>query len=136
MRDLHIMVSGKETRSKDSWYQNEKMILDGNGFLIKTIYKNKTISYSFFYINKTTCTYFSSCTLRDYFKIIRNINHKSLWLAINYAKGKCDNFFIGSLTKYSKNKVDEKELQIEKFKKKFNKNYEECYLYDDIPNSF
>tara|TARA_Y100000590_G_scaffold298265_2_gene336243 strand:- start:774 stop:1739 length:966 start_codon:yes stop_codon:yes gene_type:complete len=136
MQEMHLAVSEKETRSKDTWSQNENMILDDNAFLIKVIHKNKTISYSFFYINQTICTYFSSCTLREYFKTVRNISHKSLWHAINYAKNKSDNFFIGSLTKYSKEKISTKELEIEKFKKKFNKNTEISCLYEDIPNSF
>ena len=63
MRDLHIKVSGRETRTKDAWCQNEKMILDGNGFIIKAIYQNKTISYSLFYFNNITCVYFASCSL-------------------------------------------------------------------------
>jgi len=136
MRKMHIQVSGRETRSKESWIQNEKMILDGNGFIVKAVYKNKPISYSFFFYNNRTCRYFSSCTLREYFKIIKNITHKSLWYAILYAKKNSNYFYVGSSTVFSKKPLSEKELNIEKFKKQFSSKSEEYYIFNDVPNFF
>ena len=103
MRDLHISVSGRETRSKDSWIANEKMILDDSGFLIKVLYKKKIISYNLFYFNKETCVYFSSCTLREYFNEVKNIGDKTIWKAIKFSKERSKNFkrFIWWRSKYS-----------------------------------
>ena len=41
MRDLHFFISERETRGLQSWQQNEKMILDGNAFLVKLPVYNK-----------------------------------------------------------------------------------------------
>jgi len=136
MRKMHILVSGKETRSVESWLQNEKMILDGNAFIVKAIYKNKPISYNFFFFNDVVCIYFFSCTLREYFKTLKNITHKSLWHAISYAKKKSNYFYIGSSTIFSKTVLSKKELNIEKFKKQFNSKSEEYYIFNHIPNFF
>ena len=138
MRDLHVSVAGRETRTKKSWIANEKMILDGNGFLIKVIFKKKIISYSLFYFNEETCIYFSSCTLRDYFKIVKNIGDKAIWNAIQFVKNKSNNFYIGSIYEYLKQNTakNEKELNIDKFKLKFNKKYEKFCLYSEIPKKF
>ena len=50
MRKLHIKIANKETRSKETWLINEKMICNQEGFLIKVDYNNDPISYSFFFI--------------------------------------------------------------------------------------
>lgn len=136
MREMHLIVIGKETRSKESWLQNERMILDGNAFIVKATFENKPISYSFFYFNEITCFYLSSCSLREYFKTIKNITHSSLWHAIVYAKKKCDYFYIGSTTVYSKKKILEKEVNIDKFKKQFSLESEEYCIFNDVPNFF
>ena len=50
MMNLHKRIAGKVTRSEQSWKQNEKMIENDKGFLIKVTYKEKLVSYSFFTI--------------------------------------------------------------------------------------
>ena len=136
MRDLHIFVAQRETRSLQSWQQNEKMILDGNGFLIKLEYKGRTISYIFFSFNSTVASYFSSATIRDYFKTLNNITHKSMYLAIKYLKNKSKFLYIGSQTLYSKNLLSEKEKNIEFFKKSFVSKKKNLYkTYIDISYS-
>ena len=49
MMNLHKRIAGKVTRSEQSWKQNEKMIENDKGFLIKVTYKEKLVSYSFFF---------------------------------------------------------------------------------------
>lgn len=134
MRDLHIFVAQRETRTLQSWQQDEKMILDGNGFLVKLEYKGRTISYMFFSFNSTVALYFSSATIRDYFKHF-NITHKSMYLAIKYLKNKSKFLFIGSQTLYSKN-LSEKEKNIGSFKKSFLSKKKNLYkTYIDISYS-
>ena len=119
MMNLHKRIAGKVTRSEQSWKQNEKMIENDKGFLIKVTYKEKLVSYSFFFHNNFTCHYSSSVADRGYYKLIRNLHHRSLWLAINYAKKKCSFLNIGSTTIFSKSDLSDKEKNIEKFKSKF-----------------
>lgn len=136
MRDLHIFVAQRETRNLQSWQQNEKMILDGNGFLVKLEYKGRTISYIFFSFNSTVASYFYSATIRDYFKTLNNITHKSMYLAIKYLKNKSKFLYIGSQTLYSKNLLSEKEKNIEFFKKSFVSKKKNLYkTYIDISYS-
>ena len=126
MMELHKLVAGRQTRSKDSWQQNEKMILKNRGFLTRVTVDQKVISYSFFYHNEYTCMYLSSVGLREYYKIVRNVHHKSLALAINQAKINCKYFFVGHVTLFDKIPISDKEKNIEKFKAKFkgiNKNF-------------
>lgn len=119
MQDMHKIVSGRQTRSNLSWVINEKMIKNNNGFLIKTKLNNLPISYSFFFHDENSCVYFSSCTLRDYFKY--SVNHFSIWNAIEHCKSLgVKSFFIGrSKTLYINEIQDDKEKSIEKFKSLF-----------------
>ena len=119
MMEHHTKIAKRQTRSKESWKKNEDMILNDKGFLIKVTYKNKLISYSFFFHNNYTCTYFSSVGDRDYYKIVRNTHHLSVWMAIKHAKKYCKFFEIGQNTLYDIKNLSEKEKNIEKFKSKF-----------------
>lgn len=51
--------------------------------------------------------------------MIKNLHHKTLWIAINFIKEKSKFFYIGSITIFNKNNITDKEKNIEKFKKKF-----------------
>ena len=115
----HIKIANRKTMSIDLWKKKEEMIMNNKGFLIKVTYKKKLISYSFFFHNNFTCVYFSSAGDRDYYKIIRNMHHRSLWIAIKYAKNYCKFFFIGRNTLHSEKIISDKEKSIEKFKSKF-----------------
>tara|TARA_B110000037_G_C17095108_1_gene495653 strand:+ start:861 stop:1835 length:975 start_codon:yes stop_codon:yes gene_type:complete len=119
MMNFHIKIAGRVTRSEQSWKQNEEMILNDKGFLIKVTHKDNLISFSFFFHNNFSCHYSSSVADREYYKKIRNMHHKSLWLAIKHAKTICKFFNVGSTTIYSKKNISDKEKNIEKFKSKF-----------------
>jgi glycerophosphoryl diester phosphodiesterase len=134
MMELHKHVSGRQTRSIESWKKNEKMILEKKGFITKVKLDNKVISFSFFYHNNFTCIYASSVGLREYYKIVRNMHHKSLWLAINYAKKYCNYFYIGPITIYSKENISEKEKNLQKFKNKFKGINKKFIIINKLPN--
>ena len=137
MMNLHTKISGYQTRSTDSWKKNEEMIKKNKGFLVKVKFNGDIISYSFFYHNHYACIYFSSCSIRDYFKKFKNLNHISLWTAIQHAKKlNCNYFYIGSNTLYSKIKLSSKEKSVELFKKKFSNIRETYFLYKKIPETF
>ena len=136
MMELHKKVSGKSTRSKQTWIINEKMVQSDNGFLIRVKDDNKIISYSFIFFNKKFSIYFSSCTLRENFKTYKNISHKSIWEAIKYLKlKKCQKFSLGvTKTFYSKDLVDEKNKNIALFKSSFGGERKYFIIYNRIPN--
>jgi len=137
MRDLHIKISGKETRSIETWLINEEMIKDGSAFLVKITRQRKPISFSLFYLNKTTCIYFSSCSFREYFTTYKNLTHKSIFYAMKYAKNNsCKNIYLG---------FDEKPIELERvnspsnlktFIKNFSKEYDEYFLTSELREDF
>jgi len=130
MQKLHLDVSGFQSRSDLTWLINEKMILNGNGFIIRVKNKEKVISYNFFIYNKTTCSYHSSCTLRDFFLKFRNISYKTLFIAVKYLKNiNCNNFLVGYKTLFSKKELTIKEKNIEFFKSRLIKTNETSDMY-------
>ena len=128
MQKLHELISMKKTRSNNSWLINEKMILEGKAFIIQVKHNKKLISSTFFFHNNYECIYFSSCTIRDYFKKYF-ISHKTIWLAIKYSKELNLNIFkLGrSKTLETRKKISQKEINIEKFKNSFGGN-KVCYI--------
>ena len=96
-------------------------------------YNNHLVSYSFFCHDHKTCIYLSSVANRELYQKIRNVHHRSIWLAINHAKKICKNFFIGSITILSKKSLTEKERNIEKFKSKFKGLNEKYIIMSKIP---
>ncbi len=122
MMETHSIVSGRQTRSKDTWLINEQMILQNQGFISVVYYKSKAVSYSFFFHNSRMIYYFSSATLREYFKY-SGISHLSLWEAILYAKKIYIKKFNLGLTNYlyTRNDVNisSKEKNIAFFKSRY-----------------
>ena len=117
MRKMHIEISEKETRSKETWNINEQMIKNNNGFLIKINNNYKCIGYYFFFYDNLTTIYFSSVTYREYFKIYKNLGHKAMWNAIIYSKKKSQYFSLG---RENLNEPEtDKEKNITLFKKGF-----------------
>ena len=138
MRELHKIVSGKVTRSIESWKVNEDMILNKKGFLIKVKENDKLISYSFIFKNSEEAIYFSSCTLRDKFIQYKNITHKSIWKCISYLKDlNCKKFHLGiSKTLYSKKIIDQKRKNIERFKSSFGGEKKIFAIFDQLPINY
>jgi len=136
MMKLHEEVSGKVTRSKKTWQINENMILNKKGFLIKVKEENRTISYAFFFYNNDAAIYFSSCTLRETFKLYKNITHKIILKSIEYLRSvNCKNFFLGTTKSiFSNNKIDIKNKNIELFKSSFGGKKNFFVIYNNILN--
>ena len=123
MQLLHEVVSGKKTRSDNTWKINEKMIKYKQAFIVKLLIDNKAISYSLFFHNNIYGITFSSCTLREYFKIA-GINHLIKWIGISYLKKKGVRYYDIGITNYlsygGRSKITEKERNIAYFKSRFN----------------
>ena len=134
MMELHKEVAGKKTRSLETWLENEKMILQNKGFLVCALFKDKIISYSFFFHDKLSCIYFSSCTDREYFSHA-GITHNSIWCAIKYLKQiGCKYFSLGDVkTLYSKDIISDKEKNIERFKRSFGGLTKTYIIYNQHP---
>ena len=134
MMDLHEKVSGKKTRSKETWEINEKMILSKKGLLIRVKENSRLISYAFIFFNKNSSIYFSSCTMRDIFKLYKNITHKIIWESIKYLKSaNCKNFHLGTTKSlYSKKEIDEKSKNIDLFKSSFGGEKNFFVIYNNL----
>ncbi len=135
MMDLHKKISGRSTRSRETWEINEKMILENKGLLLSVKEGLKTISYTFIFFNKNTSIYFSSCSIREKFKLYKNITHKVIWKVIKHMKSiKCQKFSLGlAKTLYSKNTIDQKEKNISLFKSSFGGDKTYYTIYNSIP---
>lgn len=132
MKKLHREVVGFQTRSDASWLINEKMIINKEAFMLEVMLDKENISYSLFQFTKTTCIYFSSCTKRNMFKVFKNIHHKSMWIAIQYAVNKSKFFFVGDVKIFSKKIISEKEKKIGFFFSRFSKPENNYYYSDNI----
>lgn len=121
---LHLIVSGRATRSDDYWKIRSDLIDAGQGFMIRVSLADTIVSNSFFIHDFNNVYYLSSASLRDYFS--KPIMHSSVFRAIEYSKliG-CKNFILGQSffqnLDISKS-YSEKELSISKFKEGFGGN--------------
>lgn len=119
-RNLHIKVSGRLTRSIKTWEIQEKKIYNGEAFIVRVSKNNETISLSYFTITNENVYYDTGVGLREFYSYYKNIHHKSLWIAIQYAKSKnCKSFFVGTYLDESKTEISAKEKNIQMFKKRF-----------------
>jgi len=117
-RDLHILVSGRETRSKNSWIKQYDAIKNGEAFIVFGYLGNELVSAGYFLISKTNCYYGVSASRRDLFD--KPIFHSLIWTAILHAKQiGCHWFDMGDqFFSYDPNSNHPtlKELGISKFK--------------------
>ena len=135
MMYLHEKISKKKTRTKESWIINEKMILENKAFLIKCLLNGECISYNLFFHNSLVTTWFSSCSIREHFKNVRNLSSTVVWMAMKYVKDShnCSYFNLGAETIFSREPLSDKEKNIEFFKGKFRGTGETYFLYDLLP---
>ena len=136
MMNLHKEVSGRTTRSTDTWRTIEKMILNKKGLLIKVKDDVKIISFAFIFFNNKSAVYFSSCTLREMFKLYKNITHKTIWESIKYLKSiNCKSFYLGiTKTHYSRSITDKKNKNIDLFKSSFGGEKSNFIIYNNLEN--
>ena len=121
-RNLHFKVSGRFTRSVKTWEIQDKKIKNSEAFIVRIRKNNETISLSYFSVINKNVYYDVGVALREFYGQYKNIHHKSLWKAIQYAKSiNCKSFFVGSFLEESKKEIDTKVKNIQMFKKRFTK---------------
>jgi hypothetical protein len=128
MKTINENIPTLEKRSLKTWLINEKWILNNEAFLVKIIEKSKTIGFSMFYFNNITCKYFASCIYTKYFKTYKNLQHLAIWKAIQHIKPSCKYFYLGLAVEKSLENINIKEMNIGKFKLKFNKTTEKSFI--------
>ena len=84
-KKLHFISSGRLTRNEDSWILQNKMIIDGEGFIVNSFQNKDIISSIFISTSKDTSYYLSGCGKEM---------ERGLWSAILYSKKKKLSFFI------------------------------------------
>ena len=93
-RLLHIRVSGRETRSEESWRRQFEMVEAGEAFVVFGRLDNELVSAGLFTHNKTNCYYQVSASKREMFE--KPLFHSLMWMAILHAKKiDCKWFEIG-----------------------------------------
>jgi FemAB family protein len=119
IKNLHHHVSGRQTRSDNTWNLQYKMIKKGHAFST-AIYNNKQIiGAALFGVSDFDAYYFVGVYERDMSNL--NLGHQSIYMAIKKSKEiNIKKLNLGSLSVPSLyNKLSDKELAIEKFKKGF-----------------
>ena len=84
LKNLHIKVSGRKTRSDDSWYRQYELIKEGEAFLILGRLENELVTGSFYMLSRNVCYYGVSVSIREMFD--KPLSHYLVWKAIKYAK--------------------------------------------------
>jgi len=124
-RQLHIQVSGKETRSKQTWLAQYDFVKSGEGFVLFGFLDGELVATGLFIHNQTTCYYGVGAYCRDRFD--KPISHALVWMALLHAKQiGCEQFDFGSAYfpdrsggNDSNRVVTDKEIAISRFKQGF-----------------
>lgn len=116
-RSLHIHVSGRETRSHDSWLRQFDVVKADNGFMIFIYLAEELVGASYFITCPKRCYYGVGAYKRELFD--RPLAHAALWQAILEAKERGCKFFDMGRWYTSTEDVSEKERAIGKFKRGF-----------------
>ena len=118
-KELHIFVSGRRTRSDDSWKKQLEMIKNKEAFLITGSVDDKMITGSYYMYSDNVCYYGVSASIRELFD--KPLSHALVWKAVMYAKETGCSFFEMGEQKYigNSNDIDEKQIAISDFKAGF-----------------
>lgn len=119
-RKLHLEVSGKETRSRESWRRQYDMVQAGDAFVILGYLENELVTAGFFMHTRDVCYYGSSASRRDLFS--KPLFHAMLWQGILHAKSLGCRWFDVGERRYPNQGCPpptEKELSISMFKAGF-----------------
>lgn len=119
-REFHYKVSGRRTRSKESWILQQKQVNSGEGFIIKVsdLFGNM-VGISLFLYSKSEGIYAVGVYDRSLFD--QPIGHGVQWVAIKKLKELgVKNYIIGEFhPSWQRDGITEKELNIENFKRGF-----------------
>jgi len=114
-RELHREVSGRETRSAESWQRQTDMITNGEAFALFGRLEGRLVTAGFFMHTESTCLYGSSASARDLFD--KPLSHAMLWTAILHAQSLgCSRFEMGERLFPHQGQPSKKELGISLFK--------------------
>ena len=83
-RELHIYVSGRETRSEESWRRQFEEVQNGEAFLVLGELEGDMVTAGYFNYSDMNCIYSSSASRRDLFH--KPLFHAIMWVAILHAK--------------------------------------------------
>ncbi|WP_319475398.1 hypothetical protein [Marispirochaeta aestuarii] len=120
-KNLHIYVSGRRTRSDESWAIQLEMIQNNEAFLVIGFLDGKIVTGSFFMYSGSVCYYGVSASIREMFD--KPLSHALVWKAVQYAKDSGYSYFEMGEQKYIGNPketdIDDKNLAISDFKAGF-----------------
>ena len=119
-RQLHIQVSGQETRSQETWDLQYEMVRHGEAFLVLGELKGELVTAALFLLSPSSCFYGVSASNRALFD--KPLSHVVLWNAILNAKNWGCSFFEMGKIDYPHQGVpvpNQKELSISTFKRGF-----------------
>ena len=116
-RDFHITVSGKETRSKETWDLQGEIIKNKKGFIVRSEFEGKLAAISFYQYGSSSILYGVGVYDRELMEKNHPMAHSSLFSAIKEAKKiGLKEMVLGDVNSSNPNY---KEAQIAKFKKGF-----------------
>lgn len=96
MREFHIKVAGRETRSAQSWRAQEQMLMQGEAFALLGFSDGTLLSTGLFIYNQQRCYYGVGVYDRDYFDV--PVSHDLVWRGMLHAKRLgCQQFDFGAL---------------------------------------
>ena len=118
-RELHLLESGKETRSIESWEKLFKSIKNGDAFFIVAKINKEIVSAAIFLCSNFHCYYCSAASKRNLFD--KGISHAIIWKAILKAKALGAHIFETGICNIDslKSCKTQKEKNISYFKKGF-----------------
>ena len=115
-RDLHVSVSGKETRSMETWQKQHEFIESNEGFILFGYLDGKLVAASLFIHNENLCYYGVGAYRRELFD--KPISHALVWRGVMHAKALgCQQFEFGEA--FFPTKGTDKEIAISRFKQGF-----------------
>lgn len=118
-KDFHLTISGRKTRSDESWEAQYEIIREGFGELILANYQDKLVAGSLFVDSGISTIYFTGVYERELFEF--GISHTLLYEGIcrSFERGNTSRFSLGH---FDTNIQDPKWYNIQFFKKGFCKN--------------
>lgn len=116
--NLHVEVSGRETRSPETWLLQETQIRQGQGFLVTGRIDGKLVTGALFTCTSRYCYYGVGASIREMFD--KPLSHAIMWRGICEAKRLgCQFFDIGELVDLYPSGYSDKEKSIADFKRGF-----------------
>lgn len=126
---FHLKVSGKKTRSHETWALQHDMIRNGEAFLVVAMYNGAMASANLFLAGSTEVFYGVGVNDRELTEVQNlAIAHYPLYRAALYAKEK--GYRVFNLNTLNKPNASEKEKSISFFKKGFTSQLKSSVIYN------